>query len=164
VPYDSESESPITRALAAAAKAYSLEPADLLGRVKLARIVDARRAFIFGLHRCGHANTDIGRLLARDHSTIGHHIAVAEAMIRRDPTLSYAVSMVVKALGRPDLAIVEGESIRTRIREHAATAERLRGFILELEEQVVLMQRQSEVLLQTVELYERAEQQTAAVR
>jgi chromosomal replication initiation ATPase DnaA len=54
------------------AQQYGYTVEDILGRSRLKRVVAVRRLCILMLRDRGYSTTEIGRLMDRDHTTIGH--------------------------------------------------------------------------------------------
>ena len=61
-------------AIAEIAKEHGYTLEDILGKSRLKRLVAVRRLCILMLRERGYSTTEIGRLLARHHSTIVHAI------------------------------------------------------------------------------------------
>ena len=91
------------RAVAATAKHYGLEPADLTGRRQTHDILAARAVAAYAAHRLlGVASTTTGKALDRDHSTILN----ACGRVGEDPRLRRVAQLIATSLGwtREDLA------------------------------------------------------------
>ena len=66
------------RVIGAVARAYNLQPADIVGRSRHALVVEARRVVIGLLADAGYGPMSIGRMVQRDHSTVTHHLAMLD--------------------------------------------------------------------------------------
>lgn len=65
----------INRIIRTVARAYDLQPADIVGPDRSALVVEARRVVIRLLADAGYGPMSIGRVVQRDHSTVTHHLA-----------------------------------------------------------------------------------------
>ena len=71
---------PVRAVLEIASAAYGIHPALLLDRTRSEDVVEARQVVMAVLVGCGHRLADVGRYMARDHSTIDYGVKRAKSM------------------------------------------------------------------------------------
>ena len=69
----------LRRAINHAAEHHGVTVADIKGRSRLGPVVAARQDVFLALREAGWSFPRIGRAMGRDHSTVMHGVAVAEA-------------------------------------------------------------------------------------
>ncbi len=85
------------RAMRCAAQVFGVPITVLRGDCRERTAVRARWAVWLCLHRRGHAKIAIGRRAARDHSTVGYAISMAEQHEARSPEFAAMVREVAAA-------------------------------------------------------------------
>jgi len=80
--------------LSAVATHYGLTRADLTGRSRERRIAGPRQLAMHLLCRAGYSKSAVGRLLARDHSTVSTGAQVTEHRARYDADLQAEIETI----------------------------------------------------------------------